>query len=55
MNEEVYFMHCNAVNLSAQIEKLQKGEALINFVMLKDRLGKPVYEIQYTYIKQYIK
>jgi len=55
MNEEVFFLHCNAVNLAAQIEKLQSTEALINYVMLKDRLGKPVYEIQYTNIKQYIK
>jgi hypothetical protein len=41
-------LHCNAVNLAAQIEKLQKTGALINYVMLKERMGKPVYEIEYT-------
>ena len=48
MNEELFFLHCNAENLAAQIERLQKTGALINYVMLKERLGKPVYEIQYT-------
>ena len=48
MNEETFFMHCNAANLAKQIEKLQKTGALINYIMLKERLGKPVYEIEYT-------
>ena len=48
MNDETFFLHCNAVNLAAQIKKLQETGALINYIMLKERMGKPVYEIQYT-------
>lgn len=48
MNEETFFMHVTAANLAAQITKLQDTGAFIQWVMLKERLGKPVYEIQYT-------